>query len=113
MINKKLKKIVLLEFKRTCDYSESYFQDMWEVVEKQYVPILTGLRVLSTDQEWEVEVVPPVIGQCSVQDSMNTKNFSADTGDTRLNPQVDRHSCWGEVFRSVFPSPPGVTIDQR
>jgi hypothetical protein len=36
VINRKLKKIVLLEFKRTSDYGESDFKDMWGVTEKQH-----------------------------------------------------------------------------
>jgi hypothetical protein len=31
---------------------------IWKVTEKQHTPILTGLRVLTADREWEVEVVP-------------------------------------------------------
>jgi hypothetical protein len=42
--------------------SHTYFQDMWEVAEKQHAPILTGLRALAVDREWEVEVVPLVVG---------------------------------------------------
>ncbi len=34
VINRKMKKIILLEFKRTIDVGESYFQDMWKVAEK-------------------------------------------------------------------------------
>ena len=49
VINRKMKKIIFLEFKRTSDSTESYFQDMWKVVEKQHTPILTRLRVLSPD----------------------------------------------------------------
>jgi hypothetical protein len=47
VINRKTKKIVLLEFKRTSDCGESYVQDMWRVAEQQHVPILTGLRALA------------------------------------------------------------------
>ena len=59
VVNRKMKKIVLLEFKRTADSSESYYQDMWKVVEKQHTPrgvIITVLRVLTADRDWEVEV---------------------------------------------------------
>jgi hypothetical protein len=62
VVNRKMKKIVLLEFKRTADCSESYYQDMWKVTEKQHTPILMGLRALSADRDWEVEVVPLVVG---------------------------------------------------
>ncbi len=46
VINRKTKKIILLEFKRTSDYGESYFKDMWRVAEKQHTPIMTGLKAL-------------------------------------------------------------------
>ena len=49
MINRKTKKIILLEFKRTCDTAETYFQTMWKVTEKQHTPILTGLRALAEE----------------------------------------------------------------
>ena len=55
-----MKKNVLLEFKRTSDYSESYYRDMWRVSVPQHTPILTGLRALSADRGWEVDVVPLV-----------------------------------------------------
>ena len=41
---------------------------MWKVSEQQYTPILTGLRALVVDREWEVEVVPLVVGQRSVKE---------------------------------------------
>jgi hypothetical protein len=59
-----MKKIILLEFKRTDDYSEVYYRDMRRV----NTPILTGLRTLATDRGWEVEVVPLVGGQRSVKE---------------------------------------------
>ena len=40
VVNRKMKKIILLEFKRTTDYSESYYRDMWRVSEQQHTPIL-------------------------------------------------------------------------
>ncbi len=46
VIIRKTKKIVLLEFKRTSDCGESYYEEMWKVADKQDAPILTGLRVL-------------------------------------------------------------------
>ncbi len=33
VVNRKMKKIVILEFKRTTDSSESYYQDMWKVTQ--------------------------------------------------------------------------------
>ena len=68
MINRKTKKIILLEFKRTSDYGESYFKDTWRVTEKQHTPILTDLRALAEERGWEVEVVPLVAGQRSVRE---------------------------------------------
>ncbi len=68
MINRKTKKIVLLEFKRTSDCGESYDQDMWRVADKHHVPILTGLRALTGERGWEIEVVPLVAGQRSVRE---------------------------------------------
>jgi hypothetical protein len=54
VINRKMKKIILLEFERTSDLRESYFQDMCKVAEKQHTPILTGLRALAAERGWEV-----------------------------------------------------------
>jgi hypothetical protein len=68
VMNRKTKKIVLLEFKRTSDCGESYYEDMWKVEDKYHVPILTGLRTLSGERGWEVEVVPLVEGQWSVRE---------------------------------------------
>jgi hypothetical protein len=60
VVNRKMKKIILLEFKRTTDYSETYYRDMRRVTDQQHTPILTGLRVLTSDRGWEVEVAPLV-----------------------------------------------------
>ena len=49
-----MKRIVLLEFKRDVDTSETYYDDMRKVAEKQDIPIQTGLRVLVEDRDWEV-----------------------------------------------------------
>ena len=68
VINRTTKKIILLEFKRTSDYGESYFKDMWRVAEKQHTPIMIGLKVLAEEREWEVTVVPLVEGQWSVRE---------------------------------------------
>jgi hypothetical protein len=46
VINRKTKKIILLEYEQNRDIGECYFQDMWKVSEKQHTPILTGLRSL-------------------------------------------------------------------
>ena len=46
VINRKTKRIILLEYKRTSDTSERYYEDMKTVTEKQHTSILTGLCVL-------------------------------------------------------------------
>ena len=46
-----MKKIILLEFKMTADYSEEYYRDMRRVTEQQHTPIQTGLRALVTDED--------------------------------------------------------------
>jgi hypothetical protein len=63
-----MNKIIFLEFKRTSDATEAYFQDMWKMVDKQHTPILTGLRALTEEREWEVDVVPLVVGHRSVKE---------------------------------------------
>jgi hypothetical protein len=73
-----MKKIILLEFKRTADYSEAYYQDMRRVSEQQHTPILTGLRALVevvSDRGWEVEVAPLVTGQRSVKEKEWMESF--------------------------------------
>jgi hypothetical protein len=59
---------MLLEFKRTSDCGESYFQDMRRVAEQQHVPILADLRSLAEERGWEIEVVPMVAGQRSIRE---------------------------------------------
>jgi hypothetical protein len=68
VVNRKTKKMILFEFKRTSDNGEGYFQDMWKVAERHHTPILTGLRTMEAERGWEVEVVPPVTGQRSVRE---------------------------------------------
>ena len=70
-----MKKIILLDFKRTAGYLEAYYRDMRRVAEQQYTPILTGLRSLVTDRGWEVEVVPLVAGQRSVKEKEWLESF--------------------------------------
>ncbi len=70
-----MKKIILLEFKRTDDYSEAYYQDMRRVVDQQYTPIVTGLREVVVDRGWEVEVAPLVAGQRSVKEKEWLESF--------------------------------------
>ncbi len=42
VVNRKIKKIILLEFKRTSDYSESYYRHMWRGTEQQHTPITSN-----------------------------------------------------------------------
>ena len=56
------------EFKRTTDYSESYYRYIRRVTEQQHTPIITGLRELVTNRGWEVEVVPVVVLQRPVKE---------------------------------------------
>jgi hypothetical protein len=43
VVNRKMKKIILLEFKRVSDVVETYFQDMWKVSEWFY-PSKPGVK---------------------------------------------------------------------
>ena len=45
VINKKMKRIIMFEFKRTSDTPETYYSDMKSRVERQHTPILEGLNV--------------------------------------------------------------------
>ena len=71
VVNRKAKRIILLEFKRTADYSESNYRDIRKVSEQQHLPILLGLQTLATERGWEVEVVPLVAGQRSVKEDFS------------------------------------------
>ena len=112
VVNRKMEKIILLEFKRTDDYSEAYYRDMKRVAEQQHTPILTGLRALATDRGWEVEVVPLVAGQRSVKekkwlesfrvfgiDKEDGKKISHKLGITLLNEHEKLFcSYWRQTF---------------
>ena len=96
VVNRKMKKIILLEFKRTADYSETYYRDMKRVAEQQHTPILTGLGALATDRGWEVEVVPLVaVSQDKGQSrKRNDWNLLGSLGSIR---RTGRRYCanWG------------------
>ena len=49
--------IILLEFKKTSDTSETHYSDMITVAEKQHAPILKGLNALAEELGWGVEVL--------------------------------------------------------
>jgi ribonuclease HI len=112
VINEKTKKIILLEFKRTSDYGESYFKDMWRVAEKQHTPIMIGLRALAEEREWEVAVVPLVAGQRSVREkewleAFKTFGIGKEDGQriiTRLGRTLlDEHEkLFGSYWRHTF-----------
>jgi hypothetical protein len=70
-----MKKIILLEFKRAVDFSESYYRDIRRVSEQHHTPIVTGLRTVETDRGWEVEVVPLVAGPRSVKEKEWLESF--------------------------------------
>ena len=46
-INSKMKWIILLEFTRTSDTSETYYSDMKSIAERQHAPILKGLNAFA------------------------------------------------------------------
>ena len=52
-----MKRIILLEFKRCSDTSETYYTDMKLIVERQHTPILEGLNALPEEGGWMVEVL--------------------------------------------------------
>ena len=118
VINRKMKKIILLEFKRTTDSSESYYKDMWKVSDQQDNPILTGLRVLAADRERKVEVIPLVVGQRSVNDKEwleSLKVFGIGKEDDNKIIQRLSHTLLNEhekLFDSywwyIFASPGGL-----
>ena len=68
MINKKTKRIIMLEFKRVSDTTETYYSDMKSIAERQHTPILEGLNALAEERGWVVEVLPLVAGQRSVRE---------------------------------------------
>ena len=115
VVNTKLKRIVLLEFNRAADTSEKYYHDMRKVAEKQHIPILTGLRSLSEDRDWEVEVFPLVAGQRSVREkewleALKTFGIGAEDGKrivyrlvyTLLN---EHEKLFGSYWRQTFGPP--------
>ena len=67
MINKKAKRIIMLEFKCVSDTTETYYSDMKSIVERHHTPILEGLNTLTEEWGWVVKVLPLVSGQCSVK----------------------------------------------
>jgi hypothetical protein len=61
VINKKTKRIIMLEFKRASDTAETYYSDMKLIAERQQTPILEGLNALAGERGWVVEVLPRLL----------------------------------------------------
>ena len=68
VVNKETKRIIMIEFKRSSDTTETYYSDMKGITVKQHTPILEGLNVLEEERGWVVEVLPLVTGQRSVRE---------------------------------------------
>ena len=60
VVEKKTKRIIMLEFKRTSD--TTYYSDMRAISVMQHTPILEGLNALVEERGWVVEVLPLVAG---------------------------------------------------
>jgi hypothetical protein len=50
VINRKMKRIIMLKFKRTTDTSETYYSDMKLISESHHTPNLEGLNGLTEDR---------------------------------------------------------------
>jgi hypothetical protein len=66
---------------------------MWKVTEKQHTPILTGLRSLDADREWEVEVVPLVVGRLMKRSGWKPLRFSGLRKKTGRGSQTRSHTA--------------------
>jgi hypothetical protein len=85
VINKKTKRIIVLEFKRSSDTAGTYYSDMKSIAERQHTPILESENALSEERGWVVEVLPLVAGQRSVREkewleAMRTFGISTEDG---------------------------------
>ena len=67
VINKKTKRIIMLEFKRASDTTETYYSDMKSIVERQHTPILKRLNTLAEERGWVVEVLPGSTTYCTAR----------------------------------------------
>ena len=54
VMNRQTKRIILLEFKRCSDTSETDYSDMTSIAERQHTPILEGLNALVEERGWMV-----------------------------------------------------------
>jgi hypothetical protein len=91
VINKKTKRIIMLEFKHASDTVETYYSDMKEKAERHHTPFLEGLNALAEERGWVVEVLPLVTGQRSVRgkewlEAMKTFGLSAEDGGKKKSP---------------------------
>ncbi len=115
VINKKTKRIIMLEFKFASDRAETYYSDMKSIEESQHTPILGGLNALAGERGWVVEVLPLVAGQRSVREkewleTMKTFRRSAEDGKRiiyRLGSLLlsEHEKLFGSYWRQVFGPP--------
>jgi hypothetical protein len=115
VINKKTKRIIILEFKRVSDTAETYYSNMKSMVERQHTPILEGLIALAEEWGWMVEVLPIVTGQRSVREKEwleTMKTFGINTEDgKRIIYRLDslllsvHEKLFGRYCRQVFGPP--------
>jgi hypothetical protein len=115
MINKKTKRIIMLELKRTADTAETYYSDMKSIAERQHTPILESLNALAEERGWVVKVLPLVAGQRSVSgkewlEAMTTFGISAVDEKIiiyRLGSLLlsEHEKLFGSYWRQVFGSP--------
>jgi hypothetical protein len=112
VLNRKTKQVILLEFKRTADTSEMYYEDMRAVAEKQHTPILVGLNALAEERGWKVEVMRLVAGQRSVRErewleSLKSFGISAEEGRRIVS---EHEKLFGSYWRQGY-GPPSSLAD--
>ena len=74
------------------------------MAEQQHIPILTGLRALAADRDWEVEVIPLVVRQRSVKEMEWLKSlevFGIDKEDGKKIIQRLGHTLLNEMSGSL------------
>ncbi len=115
VINKKTKRIIMLEFKRASDTTETYYSDMKSIAERQHTPILEGLNALAGERGWVLVVLPLGAGQRWIREkewleSMKTFGISAEDGKRiiyRLGSLLlsEHEKLFGSYCRQVFGPP--------
>ncbi len=108
-------RIIMLEFKRSSDTAETYYSDIKSIAERQHTPILEGLNALAAERGWVVEVLPLVAGQRSFREkqwleAMKTFGISAEDGKRiiyRLGSLLlsVHEKLFGSYWRQVFGPP--------